>query len=254
MSIDLVIPTGLASIPGVVGGFTTRHGGVSLGPLSTLNLGWQPHERPEHLWENWERVARVLNPRWGARRVALNHQVHGRQVIRVRAPQGPLEPMARADALITDVPGVILAAKSADCVPVVLVAPGAVGVAHAGWRGVAARVVPAAVEALAGLAGCPMSSLYAAVGPHMGVGAYEVGEEVVSALAEAGLDPARFADRSGSKPHVDLGLAVQDQLRALGVEQMDRVGLCTCTHPDLFSHRCDGPDTGRQAGVVALCE
>ncbi len=91
------------------------------------------------------------------------------------------------------------------------------------------------------------------MGPHIGLGAYEVGQEVVRALELTGLDPARFADRTGARPHVDLGLAVEDQLRLLGVEHIEQVGLCTCTHPDLFSHRCDGPDTGRQAGVVALC-
>ncbi len=250
MEVHIQRPGCLEQVPGVVAGFTSRLGGVSVGPLASLNLGIQPHERPEHLRTNWERVTAALHPQLRAEQVAFNRQVHGRGVVRVTRPRGPMEPMDRADGLVTDQVGVVLAVKSADCVPVLLAAPGGVGAAHAGWRGVAAGVVPAVVQALLELSGAHASQVVAAIGPHISADVYEVGPEVVEALVAAGLDPARFATQRGPTC-VDLGRAVEDQLRHLGVVRVERSLRCTHLDPDLYSFRRDGPDTGRQAGIVA---
>src|SRR5690606_36130192 len=117
-------------------------------PYDGLNLGRRPGETDAALLENWRRVARTLDPVLDARAVALVEQVHGGEVLVVDRAPGPLAPVGRADALVTTTRGVVLAVRAADCAPVLLAAPGGVAAAHAGWRGVAASVVVAALEAL----------------------------------------------------------------------------------------------------------
>jgi len=240
----------LASVSGAVHGFTTRAGGVSTGTLATLNLGRRKAEDDATLRENWRRVADRLLPGADLGAVAVLDQVHGADVVRVTEPRGPFVAVARADASFTTERGVLLAVKVADCVPVLLAGPGVVGVAHAGWRGTAAGVVRALVRALRETVGGV--ELKAAVGPCIGVESYEVGPEVVSALRAARLRAEDFLVDRSPRPHVDLGRAVLAQLAAEGVEA-DRIERSTATDPDLYSHRRDGPDTGRSAGVVALC-
>ena len=140
----------------------------------------------------------------------------------------------------------------ADCVPVLLAAPGAVGVAHAGWRGIAAGVVPATVHALVALAGCDPAAVTACIGPHIGVRAYETGDVVVDALVAAGLPRAEVAWEGPDRLHADLGRAVEFQLQGAGVGTVERLHRCTATEPAFYSHRRDGPATGRLAGLVGL--
>lgn len=243
----------LAATPGVVHGFSTREGGVSEGALASLNLARRPAERDEALAENWRRVVRSLHPALVPEAVAIVHQVHGARVLRVDHGRGPLEPMGEADALVTTVPGLVLAVRTADCVPVLLAAPGGVAAAHAGWRGTVAGVVPAAVRALCEATGAAPDEVVAAVGPHICAEAYEVGPEVVQGLRATGLADAVFLrPRPGARDHVDLGAAVEAQLRAAGVPRVDRVAGCTFTDARLFSHRRDAA-AGRQAGLVARC-
>lgn len=252
-SAPLLRATSLAALPGVAHGFTTREGGVSAPPYEGLNLGRRPGERPEALVENWARVARALDAGLGADAVALVEQVHGGEVVVVDRPPGPLTPAARADALVTTTPGVILAVRAADCAPVLLAAPGGVAAAHAGWRGVAAGVIVAALEALLRATGARPGEVRAAIGPHIGPDAFEVGDEVVEAIARTGPPRAAFS-RPGprGRPHVDLGAALAAQLAARGVTCVERVGGCTTRDPRLWSHRRDGERGGRQAGVIAL--
>lgn len=235
-------------------GFTTRYGGVSRGPLDSLNLARRPGETDERLVENWSRVAAALGRR--ARDLVLLSQVHGRRVLRVSEASGPLSCAGEADGLVTREPGLILTARAADCVPVLLAGPRggagvpAVGAVHSGWRGTVQDVVGAAVEALCDEAGCAPAELRAAVGPCIGLAAYEVGEEVAGELEAAGLAEC-VQRRPGARPHADLGAAVELQLRRAGVGAVDRLGICTVSDGRFYSHRGEGPATGRFAGVIA---
>lgn len=250
IEVPLLHGAALEAAPGAVHGFTTREGGVSEG--GTLNLARRPWERDEALAENWRRAVRALHPDLAPGAVAVMHQVHGARVLRVDAGLGPLRPVGEADALVTTVRGLVLAVRTADCVPVLLAAPGGVAAAHAGWRGTVAGVVPAAVAALCEATGADPASLVAAVGPHVGGDAYEVGPEVVQGLRGTGLsDEVFLRPRPGARDHVDLGAAVEAQLRRAGVPRVDRVAGCTFTDPRFFSHRRDGAAAGRQAGLVA---
>ena len=224
-----------------------REGGVSRGALSSLNLARRPRERDEDLAENWRRVTAWL--RVPPDRVALVTQVHGARVLRVTEPAGPLVALGEADALVTDVPGVVLAIRTADCVPVLLASSHGVAAAHAGWRGTAAGVVGASVGALRELGD---SEIVAAVGPSIAGAHYEVGDEVVAGLAKAGGDPAEFVvgQSSRGRPLVDVAAVVVAQLRALGVRHVDRFRGSTFTHEHLWSHRRHGAHAGRQAAVI----
>lgn len=237
-------------------GFTTREGGVSAAPYDGLNLGRRPGETDEALVENWSRVARSLDPALDARAVAIVEQVHGAGVVVVERAGGPLTPLGRADALVTDRPGVVLAVRVADCVPILLRAQGprpAVGAVHSGWRGTADGVVGAAVAALRRLSG-PDAEVHAVVGPHIGQDAFEVGDEVVVALeAASGLPRDAFArPGAGDRAHVDLSLVLAAQLAAAGVREVAWVEGCTTRSPRLWSHRRDAERGGRQAAVIVL--
>lgn len=244
--------------PRIRHGFTTRAGGVSAAPYDGLNLGRRPGERDEALVENWGRVARSLDARLDERAVAIVEQVHGPGVVVVERAGGPLAPLGRGDALVTDRPGVALAVRVADCVPILLHAPGshpAVAAVHSGWRGTAAGVVGAAVAALRRLAG-PDAEVRAVVGPHIGQDAFEVGDEVVVALeAASGLARGGFA-RPGARDHahVDLSVVIAAQLAAAGVRHVAWVEGCTTRDAHLWSHRRDAERGGRQAGVIVIAQ
>lgn len=226
-------------------GFTDRHGGVSQGSLTSLNLALRLDETPERLTENWTRVARELDPSWSAENVALVDQVHRGEVRIVTEPTGPLQTVGEADALVTDRRGIVLAVRTADCVPVLLSAEGCIGAAHAGWRGVAAEVIRATVDAMRSLGA---ERIEAVVGPHIGLDAYEVGDEVVAGIAATGVPESVFVERR-VRAHVDVGAAALWQLEQLGVIARREQH---CTHADrrFYSHRRDGVATGRQAGVI----
>lgn len=232
-------------------GFTTRFGGVSRGPLSSLNLARRPGEEDAALVENWGRVADAMGLARG--QVALMSQVHGARVLRVEEASGPLAVAGEADALVTTRPGLLLAARAADCVPILLAGPGGVAAVHSGWRGTALDVVGAAARALAHACGCATEALRALVGPCISGAAYECGEEVAQALRAAGLRDEEFTP-PGDYPraHVDLGAAVLAQLARAGVARRERLEVCTVADRRFFSHRGDGRLAGRFAGVIAL--
>ncbi|QLQ10441.1 MAG: peptidoglycan editing factor PgeF [Nocardioidaceae bacterium] len=223
--------------------FTDRHGGVSTGSYTSLNLALDSADEPEAVAENLRRVAQEFNP--GGPVVDME-QVHGAEVVGIEA--GATGQRPRCDALVTDQAGVALLARSADCVPVLIADPeaGIVAAAHSGRRGTVAGVVPAAVRRVRELGG---GDLVAWVGPHICGSCYEVSESVrdeVSAVI-----PQAWAETSWGTSSVDLGAAVTEQLRADGVEVIDATR-CTLTDPDLYSHRRDGAAAGRLGALVRV--
>jgi YfiH family protein len=147
--------------------------------------------------------------------------------------------VSEADGQATATRGLAALVLTADCLPVALIAPGAVAMVHAGWRGLADGVLEEGVEALRELS--DDGALEAAIGPGAGGCCYEVGAEVHAAFG-----------RAPEQAHIDLKAIATERLRAAGVQQVHDVGICTmCSHPELFfSHRRDGGLTGRQAGIA----
>jgi hypothetical protein len=179
-------------------------------------------------------------PRW-------LRQVHGTTVVRLDNEAGDIEP--QADAAVTDVPGVVLAILTADCLPVVFAADdgSVVGAAHAGWRGLAAGVLEATIAAMR----TPPARLVAWLGPAAGPQAYEIGAEVHDAFVahDAGAESAFVPTRPGHW-RVDLYALARRRLAAAGVTRVHGGGLCTITDPArFFSHRRD-QRTGRMATLA----
>ncbi|MDO8148518.1 MULTISPECIES: peptidoglycan editing factor PgeF [unclassified Isoptericola] len=239
---------------GVVAGFTTRHGGVSPAPWSSLDLSDGTGDDSARVQRN-----RDLLADWVGSPVAFATQVHGADVLELgpheRAEWSGTPPTSAgtADGLVTAEPGLGLGVLVADCVPVLLADATArvVGVAHAGRRGLVAGVVDEVVDRLL-TRGAETGRLRAAVGPAVCGRCYEVPEQMRDEVTA--VVPEAWSTTSAGTPGLDLPGAVVTRLVARGVATT-RVDRCTMTDPDLFSHRratAAGEVTGRQAGVVVL--
>jgi polyphenol oxidase len=224
--------------------FTDRHGGVSGPPYDTANLGLLTDDDPERVHENRRRVGAavggaVADPgRWFRMR-----QVHGADVVVVE--EAPAGGAPDADAAVTTAAGVPLVALTADCAPVALVCDDAVGVVHAGWRGLAAGVVEEAVGALRAAGRGPVRAV---LGPCIHPARYAFGERELAVLAARLGDGVRARTATG-EPALDLRAGVAAALAAAGVAPPVDVDVCTASSSHHFSHRRDGC-TGRQAVVV----
>lgn len=233
---------------GFVHGFSTREGGVSPEPWSSLNLGGSVGDDPAAVEENHQRFARSLGIPRDRFRAAI--QVHGDGVI--LTGEEPLQPSVEADALIATVPGIAAAVKTADCVPILLASrrTGEVAAVHAGWRGTVAEIVGKAVSLL-GARGSLPGDLLAAIGPAIGPCCYEVSEELASRFQDR--FGGEVVSRSCSRPHLDLALANRILLVEAGLapETVENLGICTSCGPDrFFSHRRDRGLTGRHLSVI----
>lgn len=226
---------------------TTRTGGLSGPPFATLNLGNMAADDPATVRANRRRLRRALDvpakPRW-------LRQVHGTRVVTL-GPQAASEP-SEADAAWTGEAGVVCAALTADCMPVVLADEQgtAVAVAHAGWRGLADGVVEAALAALP----IPPARCRAWLGPAIGPRAFEVGPEVRERLLAADSGAGAALRRgAGDRWLADLYELARRRLRSAGVARIDGGGHCTFGEPTrFFSHRRDGYATGRMATLAWL--
>jgi polyphenol oxidase len=220
------------ALPGARGLFTTRRGGVSTGPYATLNLGSHVGDDAAAVEVNRERVAVAAGLSWGAFHHA--HQVHGATV--GRRNERPCE----ADGQLVRHSGEGAAVFVADCLPILLAGGGAGAALHAGWRSLAAGIVEEGVRALRE-AGAE-DPIEAALGPSARGCCYEVGEEVHEALPGG-------RTREGN---LDLAVIARRRLEEAGVGRVHDIGLCTiCSEASLFfSHRRDGAQTGRQAGLL----
>lgn len=228
---------------------STRLGGTSQGAYASLNLG-------DHVGDDSAAVA-ANRARWGATLEgawpAWLRQVHGCEVVdaadvwrRGSCPQ--------ADGSWASQPGVACVVQVADCLPVLLAARNgrAVGAAHAGWRGLAAGVLERTAEAVARAADCEPADLQAWLGPCIGAGQFEVGADVVEALAGG----ARFRNRprpdGQARWLADLPGLARDRLTALGLASVAGCAWCTVDNPSaFFSFRRDGV-TGRMAAAIWL--
>jgi YfiH family protein len=244
----------LSAEAGVFHAVFTRAGGVSARPYATLNLGHTVGDELAAVEENHKRALGALG--LDGEHVVTCHQVHGARVGVVdRDDLGTVQPAT--DALVTAQPHVPLLLRFADCVPVLFFDPvcRAVGLAHAGWRGLAARVLPATVAALVDLLGCDPRSLWAGIGPAIGRCCYEVDEATSAQVAAACPPGAEIVERRGQCVHLDLHAAARAQLSAAGVGSIEDSGLCTaCRVGEFFSHRAERGRTGRFGIVIGLVE
>ncbi|MFN7134267.1 MAG: peptidoglycan editing factor PgeF [Myxococcales bacterium] len=235
-------------------GFSTREGGVSEGPLASLNLGRAVGDAPDNVQQNARRLAQAAG--LPVRALVTVKQVHGdavHDVVRGGEADAFGDPQTEADAMVTRTPGLALCIQTADCVPVLLHAPDvhAVGAAHAGWRGTILDIAGATVRRLVAFGAQP-EAMQAVIGPAIHRCCYEVDE----ALAQ------RFADRFGAevvlrgerRPHLDLVEANRRALLGAGLsaDRIEAMPHCTSCDRRFFSHRRDEGRSGRQISFVAL--
>ena len=237
------------TIPDLVHGFLGRRGGVSRGSFAELNLSYRVGDRAEPVQENWRRASAEA----GGMRRAHMRQVHGDRVVTVDAATTDA---GEADAMVTTVATTVLGVLTADCVPILLVAPRhhVVAAVHAGWRGTLAGVAQRAVRHIAQTFGTPVTELRAALGPAIGGCCYEVDRDIADAVEHTwGRMPKAVRRDGGTKAMLDLRRANATILESIGVRPAHilSVGPCTrCTAAAYFSHRAARGPTGRQWSFI----
>ncbi len=249
----------LAAQPGLVHGLTGRVPGLG---RADGNIGYSAPRDAADAWEMRQLWCAALG--LSPESLVTVHQIHGASVARARMGDGGRgarpgsEPLARADAIITDAPGITLLTLHADCLPILFYDPvrRAIAAIHAGWRGTVSDVAGATVSAMQEAFGTKPEDLIAYLGSAIRLCCYEVGEEVVAAWRDlAGDDWPAAAEQRGDRWRFDVALANAVLLRRRGVptEQIEINAACTrCQGDRWFSHRGQGPDTGRFGAIIAL--
>lgn len=238
-------------------GFTTRLGGVSTGFRSSLNLAVSQGESLENVEKNLHILANALG--FDSEKLVLTRQIHSDMVRVVTEAdcQGLCHRNYPAcDGLVTATPGVALLIFTADCTPLLFHDPvtGAVGAAHAGWRGTAQNIGGKTVEAMVRAFGCKPENIRCAIGPNIGPCHFETNGDVPQALVDCyGREAADYIRREREKYYPDLKAINALALRRAGVRSIDISGDCTyCQHERFWSHRYTGGQRGSQ-GAVILC-
>jgi YfiH family protein len=233
--------------------FFTRRGGASEGPFESLSFSTAVGDEPAAVDENLRRAGTLLGV--DAERILFLSQVHGREARFYDAPTTRAQTITlEGDAIGGSDTATAYGVRSADCVPVLIAdaKSGAVMAVHAGWRGVACRVVEAGVLRLLEGGGEPQR-LLAAIGPHISLAAFEVSDDVAAELAASCPVPGAVHTDGFKKPHVDLRYIVTQQLLALGLTEasIDHVNGCTVLEPSrFFSFRRDGKRSGRHLSAI----
>lgn len=219
------------ALSGLTHGFFTRKGGASSGVFSGLNCGHGSSDQTEAVNINRDRVAMAMGVA-PAQMVGV-YQIHSAEVATV---DGPLNEVVRADALVTDRPGLLLTVLTADCQPVLFAdrQAGVIGAAHAGWRGSFEGVLEATLDAMEAL-GAKRANTTAVIGPCISQRAYEVGHDFMeNFLVDAPQNGRFFAAGPAGKPMFDLPAYSLARLRASGVGAAEWTHHCTYSDPERF--------------------
>lgn len=244
VSPPLLRPDRLNALSGIVAGFSTRRGGVSAPPYTSLNVGLHTDDDPAAVRTNRRRLAAALG--FTPDHMATAGQVHGTTVRVVDAPGH----VPNCDGLVTTASDVLLCITAADCAAVLLADAEAqiMAACHAGWRGTAGGIIPATMKQMTTLGAQP-ARMQAYVSPCISAARFEVGPEVAAQFDDAVV----HHPPDQKKPHVDLKAAIARQLRAAGVPapHIDVSPHCTMGESEIFfSHRGEDGITGRMMGCI----
>lgn len=239
--------------------FTTRFGGVSTGTQASLNLAYGRGDSMENVERNLRILARALD--LDPEKYVLTLQTHSdtvRVVTDADCNGFCHRDYPECDALVTNTPGVTLLVFTADCTPLLFHDPvtGAVGAAHAGWRGTAKAIGARTVEAMVQHFGCRPENIRAAIGPNIAQCHFETDADVPEAMIAAFGDEVRqhIAQR-GEKYYLDLKAINALVLRRAGVRQIESSGDCTyCQSHRFWSHRATKGERGSQGAVITCKE
>ena len=233
----------------VVAFSTTRHGGVSQGNYSSLNINAYCGDDLEAVAEN-RRLLSLELPIPNASRIIVPHQVHD-SVVQVidEDTLGQQKLIEGVDALITRLPGVCIGVSTADCIPIIIYDPvhHCAAAVHAGWRGTVKRIAESVARQMYAFYRSDYGEMQVMIGPGISLKNFEVGQEVYDEFLQAGFPMERIAARY-AKWHIDLPLCNRLQLEQLGIrpENIRETGICTYDHADdFFSARRLGINSGR---------
>ncbi|WP_248926592.1 peptidoglycan editing factor PgeF [Paenibacillus hamazuiensis] len=266
----LHITSWAARFPQISAGFTTRRGGVSGEPFTSLNCGLHVSDRPGDVIANREKLAEALGIPAG--RATYAEQVHGCDIAVISPADGGKGVYSREEAIqakdgfITNEPGIFLHALFADCVPLYFYDPvhRAVGLSHAGWKGSVLQIARETVSAMQRAYGSRPSELVAAIGPSIGVCCYEVDDAVIGRVREAleqtgpsaaGNEGEFYISKGNGKHMLNLQHFNRQIMIKAGIlpSNIEVSTLCTSCRTDLFfSHRKEGGRTGRMAAWIGI--
>ncbi|HMN37332.1 MAG TPA: peptidoglycan editing factor PgeF [Hyphomicrobium sp.] len=251
-----IMAAGLTA-PGIRHGFFSREGGVSGGIYAGLNTGLGSSDNPDDVLENRRRVAEHLGAAHA--NVVTLYQVHGATALAVTGPVDRARP-PKADAVVSNTPGLAIGVLTADCTPVLLADTQSrvVAAAHAGWRGAVAGVLEAAVAEMV-RQGAKAASIRAAIGPTISARIYEVGPDFEAGLLR--LDPGNeryfHSPSPGARVHFDLPGYVAGRLNRIGIAQVEICAPCTYENESRFfsyrrSQALKEGDYGRQISAIVV--
>ena len=238
--------------PGLLHGFMGRRGGKSIGAYAGLNVSYRVGDDPKVVSQNVCDMKLAVGIHDG--KVVTMRQMHGDEIIEIKDKQ--LKEAGEADGMVTAEHGVYLGVLTADCVPLLFIAPKQrlAAAVHAGWRGTLAGIADKTVRLFNSQYNVAANDLEVALGPSIGVCCYEVNDDVAGPLMKkwGSLTTPSIAVKDG-KSFVNLSRLNRDILREAGVpgKQLFEVGPCTrCAADDFFSYRRAGGETGRQISVI----
>ncbi len=247
----------LSSILKVRHGFFTREGGVSQGIYQALNCGPGSKDDPAHVRENRKRACQKLSA--NPEQLCTLEQVHSNDVMIIRAPF-PDDQRPQADAMVSNVTGVVLGVLTADCAPVLLADPNnlVIGAAHAGWKGALGGIIPATVQAMIEL-GAEPHAIVAAIGPCIAQRSYDVDLSFSKPFIERDPTNGVYFVPSQTTGKIRFGLRgyVMKELADAGVRHVSWLEHDTYAEEKLFfsyrraTHKNE-PDYGRQLSAITL--
>lgn len=247
--LDLALTGGVEALLVFTGRGSVGSDGISLPPYEWANLASHVGDDPDAVIANRSALAAAMGLE--PSHLSFMHPDHGRGVAVVTQPGGvaPGAEIQHVDAMVTDRPGIGLVALSADCVPALLVDPGAriVAAVHSGWRGLALDVVGCAVERMVAMGGSA-ERVHAYLGPAICGRCYPVPPERAEQVGA--VRPEAVTRAPDGQPAIDVRAGLAARLHELGA-RIELIGGCTVEDPGLYSHRRDGR-TGRQAGAIAI--
>lgn len=243
-------------------GFTTRLGGISKPPYSSLNLALHTGDNPEQVLKNRRAFMEYLEADFSAY-TCLN-QTHSGNIISVneemrgRGRFSENDALNNCDAFITDLKETLLTVYVADCVPVLLFDSenNVIAACHGGWRGIAQNIVYNTVLKMQKMYKSDPARITAAIGPSIGSCCYEINEETGNQIEKAAGCFREVVFSRGSSIYADLKKACKNQLTEAGVPEtsIETSPLCTKCHSDrFFSHRQEGSPSGRFSAFIYLC-
>jgi YfiH family protein len=255
---NVITHPALSALPGIRHGFFTRQGGVSTGIYTSLNCGVGSDDERRHVLQNRAKVTAALGA--APDKLATPYQVHGTEAVIVQdvweTGKGP-----KADAVVTDRPGLVLGVGSADCGPTLFAdaEAGVIAAAHSGWRGALAGILESTIAAMGRLGAHP-ERIVAVLGPTISLANYEVGAEFRERFVTVDPDNAGFFQPAAKDGHYmfDLPGFILSRLTAAGVAAQS-VALCTYADADRFySYRrathLGESDYGRLLSAITLVE